>query len=183
MASADPATLSNDEIARMRKILDRQDIQDCLARVARGTDRFDRDLFLSGFHPEALISAGNTTSSPQDIYEGGRAMHDEGTFATLHCLSTSTCQIEGDTAHAETYHIYAARNRDETNWAAAGRYIDQLERRDGVWGIVFRHIVVEWAGKMQPHVIAMFEGVEEKELRLRPSRGRDDVSYLRPLRS
>jgi hypothetical protein len=71
---------------------------------------------------------------------------------------------------------------DETNWAAAGRYIDQFERRDGIWAVVFRHIVVEWTGKMTPNAIAMFEGVDKNKDRLSPSRGRDDVSYLRPLR-
>jgi hypothetical protein len=174
--------MSAKEFARMRALLDRQDIEDCLSRIARGTDRFDRNLFLSGFHEGATVSVGGAANSAEETYEGGRAMHAQGTFATLHCLSTMSCEIDGNTAHVETYHIYCARNLDETNWAAAGRYIDQFERRDGIWAVVFRHIVVEWTGKMTPNAIAMFEGVAKDKGRLSPSRSRDDVSYLRPLR-
>jgi hypothetical protein len=183
MAASDVTPLSANEISRLRALLDRREIDDCLARVARGTDRFDRQLFLSGFHPGAVISTGNDTGSVEGTYEGGRAFHDQSTLGTLHCLSTSICEIEGDTAYVETYHIYCARNLDDTNWAAAGRYIDQFERRDGVWAIIFRRIVVEWTGKMTPNVIAMFEGVKEEKSRLSPSRGKDDVSYLRPLKA
>jgi hypothetical protein len=182
MTNASSTTLGADELTRMREVIARQDIQDCLSRIARGSDRFDRDLFVSGFHPDAVISTGNHSSSREETFEDGKAMHDDGTFATLHCLSNLTCEIDGDTAHVETYYIYAARNRDETNWAAAGRYIDQFEKRDGLWAITFRHLLMEWTGKMQPNAIAMFEGVDAKKTRLSAARGREDASYLRPLK-
>ena len=41
------------QAARIQHLLDRQDITDCLTRFSRGMDRFDRDLFLSAFHPDA----------------------------------------------------------------------------------------------------------------------------------
>ncbi|MFT4028152.1 MAG: nuclear transport factor 2 family protein [Novosphingobium sp.] len=175
MSDADVAPLSAVELARLRRQLDRQDIDDCLARIARGTDRFDRDLFLLGFHPGASISLGGAVNSAEDAYEGGMQMHAAGTFATLHCLSTSNCEFAGDTAHAETYHIYAARTRDEINWAAAGRYIDQFERRDGVWAIVFRHIAVEWSGTTLPNGNVMFDDLAKREARLRASRDRNGL--------
>jgi hypothetical protein len=180
MANSDTAPLSALELARLRRLLDRQDIEDCLARIARATDRFDRDLFLSGFHEGATVSVGGSTLPASETYEGGRAMHAQSTFATLHCLSTMSCEIGSDTAHVETYHIYCARDRDEANWAAAGRYIDRFERRGGIWAIAFRHISVEWTGRLTPNAIALLGDVERKE-RLGSSRDPDDVSYLRPL--
>ena len=45
-------------LARLRNLADRQDILDCLNRFSRGMDRFDRELFLSAFHPDATIAAG-----------------------------------------------------------------------------------------------------------------------------
>lgn len=181
MANAETVAVPADEYARLRKLLDRQDIADCLARIARGTDRFDRALFLSGCHAGAQFSMGGHVDSAEATYEGGQAMHAEGTFATLHCLSTSNCEIDGDTAHAETYHIYCARSIDETNWAATGRYLDQFERRDGVWGLVFRHISVEWTGKMTANEIGLLAGPDSPKHRLGTARDRGDVSYLRPL--
>jgi hypothetical protein len=108
MAHSEAVIMSAEEFARMRALLDRQDIEDCLSRIARGTDRFDRNLFLSGFHKGAMVSVGGAANSAEETYEGGRAMHAQGTFATLHCLSTMSCEIDSNTAHVETYHIYCA---------------------------------------------------------------------------
>lgn len=178
---ADTVAVPVEEFARMRRMLDRADIEDCLARIARGTDRFDRELALSACHPGAMFSVGGTTSTAEESLDGGMAMHAEFTIGTLHCLSTLNCDIDGDTAHVETYHIYCARSVDETNWAATGRYIDQFERRDGVWGLVFRHISVEWTGKMAPNEIGLLAAPNAPKERLSATRDRDDVSYLRPL--
>jgi hypothetical protein len=178
---AESVTLPAEEYAQLRALLDRQQIEACLARIARGTDRFDRALFLSGCHADAQFSVGGQVSSAEDTYEGGRAMHAEGTIATLHCLSTMTCDIAGDEAHVETYHLYCARAADETNWAATGRYLDRFEKRSGVWGLVFRHISVEWAGKLSPMDFDLLVPPGAPRHALSASRDSQDVSYRRPL--
>ena len=48
-----------DRQARLDRLLDLQDIVDCLTRFSRGMDRFDRELVLSAFHPDAVIAAGD----------------------------------------------------------------------------------------------------------------------------
>ncbi|GGL19603.1 nuclear transport factor 2 family protein [Nocardia jinanensis] len=84
-------------------------------------DRFDRALFLSAFQPDAVIAAGAFVGGPGELYEWAAAMHEQGQSATQHNLLNHTCDIDGDTAHTETYYLFAARNRDETNWwPAAG---------------------------------------------------------------
>ena len=98
--------------ARIDRLLDRQDIVDCLTRFSRGMDRFDRELFLSVFHPDAVIAAGDFVGGPADLYDWAAAMHDQGQVSTYHNLLNHSCEIEGDTAHTETYYLFAARNRD-----------------------------------------------------------------------
>ncbi len=49
---------------RLGWLLDRQDILDCLTRFSRGMDRFDRELLLSAFHPDAVIAAGDFVGGP-----------------------------------------------------------------------------------------------------------------------
>lgn len=94
-------------------------------------DGFDRALFLSAFHPDAVIAAGDFVGGPADLYDWAFAIHDQGQVATHHDLLNNACEIEGDTAHSETYYFFAARNLGESNWLAGGRYIDRLQRRDG----------------------------------------------------
>lgn len=182
MPDTQTLTVPASELARMRKLLDRQEIEDCIARIARGADRFDRELYLSGCHAGAQSSVGGQTRLIEESFEGGRAMHAQDTIATLHCPTTLNCDIVDDVAHIESYYTYFARTADGTNWAATGRYLDQLERQNGVWGLVFRHITVEWTGKMSAMELGILEPIDTDNRRLRASRDRTDASYLRPLR-
>lgn len=165
---------------RLVRLLDRQDILDCLTRFSRGMDRFDRPLFLSAFHPDAIIAAGDFVGGPQALYDWASSLHAAGQVATQHNLLNHSCEIDGDTAHAETYYLFVGRNRDETNWLAGGRYLDRLERRDGVWRIAFRTNAIEWAG-MLPTVQLPFADVPDLHGNGAPSRSPDDPSYRRPL--
>lgn len=157
-----------------------EDIRACLTRFSRGMDRFDRDLFVSAFHPDAVIAAGPFVGGPSDLYDWAAPGHEAGQIATHHNLLNLTCEIEGDTAHAETYYLFVGRNRDETNWIAGGRYLDRLERRDGSWRIALRTNAIEWSG-LVPTMPIPFADVPDLALNGVPSRSREDPSYQRPL--
>lgn len=165
---------------RVARLLDRQDILDCLTRFSRGMDRFDRELFLSAFHPDATIAAGPFVGGPGALYDWAAALHNAGQVSTHHNLLNHTCDIDGETAHAETYYLFVGRNRDETNWLTGGRYIDRLEKRDGQWKIALRTNVVEWSG-MAPCLPLPFSDVPDVHANGAPSRSRADPSYARPL--
>jgi len=165
---------------RLGWLLDRQDILDCLTRFSRGMDRFDRELLLSAFHPNAVIAAGDFVGGPADLYDWASAMHEQGQVATHHNLLNNTCEIDGDTAHSETYYLFVGRNHDETNWMAGGRYIDRLDRGDGAWRIALRTNIIEWSG-MVPTLPIPFADVPDIHGNGAPSRSKGDPSYQRPL--
>ena len=172
--------MDSERLTRLDHLLDRQDILDCLTRFSRGMDRFDEALFLSAFHPDAIIAAGDFVGGPQALYDWAAALHEAGQVATHHNLLNHSCEIDGDIAHAETYYLFVGRNRDETNWLAGGRYLDRLERRSGVWRIACRTNAIEWAG-MVPTLKLPFADVPDIHGNGTPSRSRDDPSYRRPL--
>jgi len=169
-----------DRQSRLSELLDRQDIADCLTRFSRGMDRFDRAVFLSAFHSDAVIAAGDFVGGPAQLYDWARAMHEQGQVATQHHLLNNTCDIDGDTAHSETYYLFVARNRDETNWMAGGRYLDRLTRRAGVWRISLRTNIIEWSGTL-PSMTLPFLEVPDIDDNGRAARDRTDPSYQRPL--
>jgi len=179
MTSASP-TLDAAKLARLEQLLDRQDILDCLTRFSRGMDRFDRELFLSAFHPDAIVAAGPFVGGPQAVYDWASAMHNQGQAATHHNLLNLTCDIEGDVAHTELYYLFVGRNRDESNWIAGGRYIDRLERRNGTWKIATRTNAIEWSG-LVPTMPIPFSDVPDIHVNGKPQRGKEDPSYARPL--
>lgn len=169
-----------DQLAQLERLLTRQEITDCLTRFCRGMDRFDRELFLSAFHPDAQIAVGDFVGGAADLYDWAHTMHEQGQIATQHNLLNNTCDIDGDTAHSETYYLFAARNRDESNWIAGGRYFDRLERHDGQWRIALRANVIEWSG-MVPTMPIPFGDVPDIGGNGVSARDRSDPSYQRPL--
>ncbi len=165
---------------RLQELLDRQDILDCLTRFSRGLDRFDRDLFLSAFHADATIAAGPFVGGPQTLYDWSSDMHAAGQHATQHDLLNHSCDLDGDTAHTETYYLFAARNVDDSLWLAGGRYIDRLERRGEQWRIAMRTTTIEWSGmpNATPLPFADVPGINGNGA---PARDTSDPSYTRPL--
>jgi hypothetical protein len=107
-------------------------------------------------------------------------MHRDGQTATHHNLLNHTCDLVGDVAHTETYYLFVARNRDDTNWIAGGRYLDRLERREGSWRIILRNNVIEWSG-LVPTMAIPYAEVPDIHTNGAPSRNRQDPSYQRPL--
>jgi hypothetical protein len=172
--------MDTERFARLETLLDRQDILDCLTRFSRGIDRFDKAVFLSAFHPDAIIAAGPFVGGPAELCDWAFALHGGLQKATHHNLLNITFDIEGDTAHTESYYLYVGRNRDDTNWIAGGRYIDRLERREGIWRIALRTNAIEWSGDV-PATPIPFADVPGIHGNGTPSRDITDPSYQRPL--
>ncbi len=95
-------------------------------------------------------------------------------------LLNNTLDIDGDTAHSETYYLFVARNHDESVWQAGGRYVDRLERRNGEWRIAMRHNAIEWSviPPAMPIPFGDVPGINDNGI---SARSKDDVSYIRPL--
>ena len=180
MSNGASRTVDPDALARLEHLLGRQDILDCLVRFSRGMDRFDRELFLSAFHADAIIAAGEFVGGPQDLYDWASQLHEQGQSATHHNLLNHSCDVDGDVAHAETYYLCVGRNRDEPNGAAVRRYMDRRERREGQWKIALRCNAIEWSG-MVPTLPLPFADVPDLHRNGAPSRSEQDPSYRRPL--
>jgi hypothetical protein len=171
-----PAALQ--ELAgQVRYLLDRQAILDCVVRGVRGLDRHDPELIRSVFHEDAVINIGEFVGTRDAFITWSDAGHRATYSGHAHNVTCQSVDLDGDTAHAETYVIMALRrNADTTVILNGGRYIDRLERRAGTWAIALRRLAVDWrvATDGSPWVPDRpgypFSGW-----------GRQDVSYERPL--
>jgi hypothetical protein len=172
--------VANDREARIDALLDKQDIMDCLARFSRGMDRFDRDIYMSAFHDDAEMAAGPFVGSAADCWDWAVPMHETGQIVTHHALLQTTIDLNGDTAHTETYYQFVGRNRDESIWVAGGRYVDRLEKRAGQWKIALRTNIIEWC-TLPPALPIPFADVPDIAVNGISSRSKEDPSYRRPL--
>jgi hypothetical protein len=161
----------------IRRLVDRQDIEDCIRRVSRGIDRHDVELMRSSFHADSRVDYGSKICSGWDFPGWANRLHDLGAKSHLHYLSPTVVEIDGDEAHAETYVMNA--HVQSGGWQVVmggGRYLDRLERRESVWKISDRICIVEWWS--EPDTMAYLA-----PLIYPSSQGRDDPSYRRPLRA
>jgi hypothetical protein len=127
-------------------LLDREQIRDCLARVARGEDRRDATLITSAYWPDAAddhgIWAGTRAEYLDWVVPGAPAVTN-----TLHTLGQSLIEVRGTEAVVET-HVTAYHRIDtgdqEIDVVIGGRYLDRLEKRSGEWRIAHRTMLYDW---------------------------------------
>lgn len=173
-----------DELAQLRRdvrqLQDRQAIADCIAAHARGCDRHDVELLTGTYHADGVDVHGATVNAGPDYAAWANGVHAASSANHLHNITTQSCEIDGDEAHAESYVLVTLLSPDSTvATVMCGRYLDRLERRDGTWRIAVRHATVELAYTADARLLqAPFfteQGYEPG------TRDRRDRSYARPL--
>jgi ketosteroid isomerase-like protein len=138
----------------MAEMADREAIRDCLYRYCRSVDRFDVELMRSTYWPDASIDYGPTlrAKSWDEIIKLLRP-HLEGMYPSKHMLGNILIEVAGDKAYVESYHhsFDSGKNPDGSEYEriSSGRYLDQMERRDGEWRFLHRVVVLDW-NKMWP---------------------------------
>ena len=137
----------------LQELIDRAEIHDVLMRHSRGVDRCDFELIRSCYHPDAVADY------PEDVYQGNVngfikfAKKELPTFErTNHFLGNVLIELDGDVAHSETYCIANNKSTAAHKWGDAYltlwvRYVDRFERRDGVWRIAHRKLVIDFQRK------------------------------------
>lgn len=169
--------MTQDIAAMVRELKDRQDIYDCIMRYCRGVDRLDRAMLLSAYHADGIDDHGPYVGPLEGFADYVFDLHGTQQQRTLHHVTNHYCELDGTTAHAESYFFFYCLNHDAPLYSmASGRYIDRFEKRDGRWGIAERICVVDvrdngWAPT----------GHEGDELYMPIHRSPADPSYMRPL--
>ena len=178
----------------VQEMLDREAIRDCLMRYARGVDRFDRELILSAFHPDFVDEHGKFVGTREEFADWALDQHGKTHLTTQHFLLNHRCDLAGDTAHTETYFMFVGMNRKgKPLQMNGGRYVDRLERRDGVWAISYRELLRDWANLDDIPDMSDLSAFTSTRSSLSPAmkafmnggpasrRDRSDRSYARPL--
>lgn len=166
----------------VRYLKDRFAIQDCIMRLSRGVDRHDAQLMTGSFHPDAEVKHGNRSEFVRGAEYGkwSNGAHEGGRFALhSHNITNINVEIDDDTAWAESYVITFFLAADEKHTAVvAGRYVDELERRDGDWRITKRRAFLDIAGDAPASYLGNYRG---RPIDPREFWTKDDVSYQRPI--
>ncbi|GAA4768790.1 nuclear transport factor 2 family protein [Novosphingobium ginsenosidimutans] len=173
-------SITPDLVEFIRQAKDRQEIHDCLLRYTRGVDRHDKALMMSAYHADAWDEHGVAEGDPEAFCNWAIGWHAQAQTHHQHIITNHTVEIDGDTAHAETYYLFLGENREGPPSLAFGRYVDRFEKRNGKWAIAHRVCVNEKAGAF------VDIDIPDEWLAAMRSTGPDrrdshDISYRRPL--
>jgi hypothetical protein len=172
----------------VRWLKDRAEILDCIAAHARGCDRHDTDLLSGTYHADGVDVHGTVVNAGPEYAGWVNTVHAATSQNHLHNITTHSCEIVGDDAHAESYVMVTLLSSEATADAPTaraaatvmcGRYVDRLERRDGRWRIAVRRATVEVAFTADARLLQSRYFLERGYER--GSRDRSDLSYERPL--
>jgi SnoaL-like domain len=160
---------------------DRAEVFDCINRHARGSDRHDIDLLASAYTEYGIDEHGSTINAGQDYPAWANDVHAASSASHMHHVTTHSCEIDGDEAHAESYVLVALVSPDmSTATVMFGRYLDRLERQDGTWRIALRRSTVELAFSADASILQSQFFTSQHYIR--GTRATSDLSYQRPLR-
>lgn len=141
--------MDRDQVARLERAADQQEIRDVIYRYCRGIDRCDYDLVRSCYHPDAIDDHGDFRGGVEefiDYVQQGLPRFER----TMHFIGNVLIEPDGDIARVESYivayhHLGASRTKPERDYLVGLRYVDDFERRAGEWRIASRVCVFEWS--------------------------------------
>ena len=134
----------------------------------------------STYHNDGVDEHGTAIHGGPDYASWANGVHAATSQSHLHNITTHTCEIEGREAHAESYVLVILLSPDaKTATVMCGRYLDRLERRDGVWRIALRRSTVELAFNADASLLQSRFFTEQHYIR--GTRDSNDLSYQRPL--
>ena len=135
------------EVAGLREVKDRQEILTCIQRESRARDRQDSEMIASCWWADGIDEHGAFIHRMPDYPESANAGHKANFLQTSHNITNHLCEIEGDTAYCESYVIGGLfwKSGDRMSFGI-GRYLDQLEKRNGEWRMKTRRCTIEMTG-------------------------------------
>lgn len=141
---------------RVRRLLDKEEIRDLMARYARAVDRMDLASLREVYHDDAYDDHGDYKGDVDGLLHYVRERIG-GAPQAMHFLGQ--CHIEfasDDVAVVETYFMTAHTLGPDARVAYGlgdgdgavqismfGRYVDRTERRNGAWRVARRDTVFE----------------------------------------
>lgn len=124
------------------RLIAKDEITELLYSYARSNDRMDEALLRDCFWPESTHKHGGFDGTSTDFINFALKII-AGVKYTAHHISNVSVDVRGDRAFSECYY-FAHHRRDRKDGSGEedaffeGRYLDEHERRNGVWKIIRR---------------------------------------------
>jgi gamma-hexachlorocyclohexane dehydrochlorinase len=149
-------------LSRIDELESRSAMRDLVTDYCRGFDTHDWDRFISIWHEDAVWEIGE----PFGTFTGHEGIH-EAVFDVLypvwrethHLSSNLKVEFDGpDRAHGVADVDCMGATNDDIVQRISATYSDDFERRNGVWKIAKRHVVIHYFNPVPGAVMTPPEG-------------------------
>lgn len=89
----------------VRKLSNGMEILDCIVRHSRGCDRHDDALISDSYFDDAFDEHGFAVARGPGYASWANSSHASSSLTHTHNITTHSCAVDGDVAHAESYVI------------------------------------------------------------------------------
>jgi hypothetical protein len=160
---------------KVRILWEERAIMDVMHRYSRGFDRGDLEMVKSAYWPDALEDHHTFCGLSGTMCEVFDELCHDRFESTQHHITNTRIDLDGDTAHVESYCFSMAVLRDTLELdVSGGRYVRRMEKRDGEWRIAAGVLIADWALDADATRALVETGAVG-------TRDRTDPSYDRPL--
>lgn len=171
-------------------LVDREEIHDVVMRYAAGVDGRDMEMVRGCFAPDLEVEGWGGGFADRDsmiTYISGVAIF----HTTMHMFGNQFIEVDGDTAHVDTYAMLTHHRDDEHGVThelnvSRGQYVEDLTRRHGRWVITRRGGEPRWAptgvtgvSTQEPAVQWLLDRAEIHDLMMQYALGVDLRDYER----
>ena len=167
-----------DTDSAVQEMLDRHAVLQVLYNYCKGLDRFEFDLLNGCWWPDGTDDHGIFRGTGTEFCEWVFPFLKETTERTQHNVLNTYIEIRGSKAHSECnfiiWHRQLLQDGAQNDMITGGRYIDDFERRRGIWKIKHRMVIYDW-DRLDP--VRGYYGTAFDSIR--GLRGREDYSYTR----
>ena len=138
---------SFDLVAEVRDLCARRDILDAVHNYMRGQDRLDPAVQRKAFHDDAHVDCGLFAGGPDEYVSFAQGFLAD-CKGSQHLIGQVQIRVDGDVADGEVYFMAWHRiveDGADKDLIMGGRYVDRYACRNGVWKIVRRRELIDWA--------------------------------------
>jgi len=165
-----PRPMSVEEMA------DRAALQNLVWTYCHAIDRRDYALLRTLYHEDAVDDHSPMYCGPASGFIDWLPAMMEHWEATAHIIGNMLFLVDGDRAEGELISTAYHRTKDGAReFIAYGRYIDQYEKRGGVWKFLRRSLVLDWSEERE---VAQAGGFDLTGIAVGRA-GADDPCYAR----
>ncbi len=134
-------------VPSVSEVADRLAIAEVLATHSRGVDRADEAILKSAYWPDAEVAYGGYNGPAMGFCEA-LPTSIRRWANTAHRVTNTLIDLRDNEARVESYvtayHYLANDDAPDTEMTYIGRYLDHMTKRDDVWKIQHRTVVMDW---------------------------------------